>query len=66
VLIEFSLSIMIMALVLFAYFIPTTIAYNKKHTNAEAIFALNIFMGWSFIGWVICLVWALMNDKKEE
>lgn len=48
-------------LVGFIYFIPSIIGMQKK--NAGAIFALNLFLGWTFIGWVIALVWALCKDK---
>lgn len=39
---------------------PTIIGFSKD--NAGAIFALNLFLGWTFIGWVIALVWALTKD----
>lgn len=42
------------------YFIPSIIAFNKK--NASSIIALNLLLGWTFIGWVVSLVWALKND----
>lgn len=42
------------------YFIPSIIAYNKK--NATAIIALNLLLGWTFLGWVGALVWALKKD----
>jgi hypothetical protein len=41
------------------YFIPTMIAIARKHKNALAIFLVNFFLGWSFIGWVVALVWAV-------
>lgn len=44
------------------YFLPFAIAFNRKRANTGAIFALNLFLGWSLIGWVVALVWAL----KEE
>ncbi|QWD63152.1 superinfection immunity protein [Polynucleobacter sp. MWH-UH2A] len=44
------------------YFLPFAVAFNKKRANTGAIFALNLFLGWSLIGWVVALVWAL----KEE
>jgi len=44
------------------YFLPTIIGYNKR--NAVAIFMLNLFLGWTFIGWVIALVWACTYDKN--
>jgi hypothetical protein len=42
------------------YFIPTWIAWKKR--NLAAIFALNLLLGWTFIGWVVALVWALIKD----
>lgn len=45
-----------------AYFIPTWIAHSKY--NSHAIFILNLFLGWTFLGWVIALVWASTKDPK--
>ncbi len=45
------------------YFLPFTIAFHKKRTNTGAIFALNLFLGWSLIGWVVALVWALKDEQ---
>ena len=44
------------------YFIPTLVAYKRGHKNSTAIKWLNILLGWTFIGWVISLVWALTKD----
>jgi hypothetical protein len=44
----------------FFYFVPTMIGIRKK--NATAIAVLNIFAGWTFIGWVVALVWACSED----
>lgn len=48
------------------YFLPWMIAANRGHHNAGAIAALNFFLGWSVIGWVIALVWALSNPAPTE
>jgi hypothetical protein len=40
-------------------FVPTIVAFARHHHNRVAIFVLNFFFGWTGIGWVICLVWAL-------
>ena len=45
------------------YFLPTIIAFIRKKPNAPAIFALNFFLGWSLVGWVVSLVWALTTDN---
>lgn len=52
----------ILALICTAYFVPTIVAYARQKRNAGAILALNIFLGWTVIGWVVALVWALKTD----
>ncbi|MCP9877933.1 superinfection immunity protein [Cyanobium sp. A2C-AMD] len=41
------------------YFLPSTFSFNRDQPNKFAILALNLFMGWTLIGWVVCLVWSL-------
>ncbi|WP_078593752.1 superinfection immunity protein [Evansella clarkii] len=47
------------------YFAPSIVAYVRKKDNLAAILVLNIFLGWSLIGWVVALVWAL-TVKNEQ
>ena len=42
----------------FIYFLPWVIARGRKHHNSDAILVLNLFLGWTVLGWVIALVWA--------
>jgi T4 superinfection immunity protein len=51
---------------LLIYFFPFIIAAGKRKTNAPAIFALNLLLGWTFIGWVAALVWALTNPESKN
>jgi hypothetical protein len=44
-----------------AYFLPALVAFARHHYNNGAIFVLNLFLGWTLIGWVAALVWACMN-----
>jgi hypothetical protein len=44
------------------YFLPAIIAFGRSKRDAGAIFVLNFFLGWTAIGWVIALVWALRQD----
>lgn len=44
------------------YFLPTIIAASRSKRNTIAIGALNFFFGWSFIGWIVALIWALSAD----
>jgi hypothetical protein len=55
---------MMILLMLVLYFTPTLVASGRKKGNKEAIFILNIFLGWTFIGWLVALIWALTKDKN--
>ena len=41
------------------YFLPWIIAWRRRHHNTLAIFVLNFFLGWTIVGWVAALVWAV-------
>jgi FtsH-binding integral membrane protein len=45
------------------YLVPTFIAYRRQHINRVPILVINIFFGWSFIGWVAWLAWSLTNRR---
>lgn len=51
---------------LFAYFFPTIVGLGRRHHNVLAIFALNFFLGWTLIGWVVALVWACLKSPERE
>jgi hypothetical protein len=44
------------------YFLPAIIAFARSKRDAGAILVLNFFLGWTAIGWVIALVWALKQE----
>ncbi len=48
-----------------AYFLPSFVAYGRNHNNIPAILALNLFLGWTFLGWVGALVWSLTDNVKK-
>ena len=51
--------LIILVLVPAVYAIPSIVAFKRGHQNKNAILALNILLGWTFLGWVAALVWAL-------
>jgi len=48
------------------YFLPLWLAISRKHEHVEAIFALNLLAGWTFVGWVVALVWALVSKPVPQ
>ena len=41
--------------VLLIYFLPVMVAWSRWHRNEYAIGMLNMFLGWTSLGWVIVL-----------
>ena len=44
------------------YFLPFFVAMSNNKKNTAAILALNLLAGWTFIGWVVAFVWALIKE----
>jgi len=53
-------------LLLALYFVPAMVAGARGHQNTAAIFMLNLFLGWTMLGWVIALVWAFTAVEKKK
>jgi 4-amino-4-deoxy-L-arabinose transferase-like glycosyltransferase len=47
------------------YFLPTIVAASRHKRSENAIVALNLLLGWTLIGWVVALVWALSADPPD-
>lgn len=59
-------ALFIIGLAVFVYLLPAFVALQRKHVNTTAICVLNVLVGWSFIGWVAALVWALVKSGDEK
>lgn len=51
---------------IYIYLLPTTLAYKKWHRNKNAIYITNVFLGWTMIGWIACLIWVLYEEKDKK
>jgi Superinfection immunity protein len=51
------------AFCLLLYFLPSIIGHEKR--SFTAIFLVNLFLGWTFVGWIVALVWACADDRRE-
>src|SRR3990167_8504312 len=55
---------LVLVIVAFAiYFLPGLLSTNKRHTSA--ILALNLFLGWTLVGWLGALIWALVDERLD-
>ncbi len=62
---ENGLAFAILVCVLVIYWLPTIVAIFRTKQNMMAISIANSLFGWTFIGWGICLIWALTDDPHH-
>jgi len=58
-------AILLFAAIVATYFLPFIVACRHHKRNAAAIGMLNFFLGWTFLGWVIALIWAFKVDAVD-
>jgi hypothetical protein len=44
------------------YFVPAIVAAARQTHNATGILLLNIFLGWTLIGWLVALLMAICSE----
>lgn len=45
------------------YMLPAMIASLRSHHNTMSIGIVNAFLGWTVLGWIVCLAWAASAKK---
>jgi hypothetical protein len=62
-----AMGIGLVILLLFVpYWAPSIVAGVRNHPSKAGIIALNFFFGWTFVGWVVSLVWALSDNSARH
>lgn len=46
------------------YFLPTLIAILGRHHNRFGVFALNLLVGWTLVGWSAALIWSTQRHPR--
>ncbi len=47
------------------YLLPTYMATLRHHHQATAILMVNLFLGWSLVGWIAALIWAMTAVRPK-
>jgi Superinfection immunity protein len=58
-------SIIFLALMGFFYLLPTLVANARRGQQVLGVFILDLLLGWTFVGWVIALIWAVSMETKD-
>lgn len=59
-------NLLIVALLLFIYFLPTVIAVKRDHRSVNAIAVIDILFGWTLIGWLWAFIWSLTGNVEPD
>jgi hypothetical protein len=52
--------------ILLFYFVPVIVGAIRKVPNVGSVFVINLFLGWTFIGWVVALAMAARTAPAAE
>jgi hypothetical protein len=52
-------------IVAIVYFTPTLVARSRHHHNAGSITVVNVFLGWTLVGWVVALAMACSAVRSD-
>ena len=58
--------VVLVPLFLIAYFIPFFVATGRRHRFTTAIGLINLLFGWTVIGWVAAIIWAVNRDVRGQ
>ncbi|MEY5028044.1 MAG: hypothetical protein RLZ63_359 [Pseudomonadota bacterium] len=56
--------IVVIGIVGILYFLPSIVAAYRNHPNVAGILILNVFLGWTLLGWVGALIWSTLALPK--
>jgi hypothetical protein len=54
---------LLITLLIGVYFLPLIVAVVRNKRNMLAISMLNLFAGWTLLGWLAALIWACLEEK---
>ena len=64
--ISILMGLTIITVSIFIAFMPIIVAYSRKTKNKIPVLIINLFLGWTGIGWVIALAMAYTSDVEPK
>lgn len=52
-------------IILALYLLPTIVAFMRRHHQRAAITLLNLFLGWTALGWIAALIWSATATRQD-
>lgn len=51
--------------VVLVYLAPSIVAQRYQHPKQTIILMLNVALGWTIVGWIVALVWAVKGRPQQ-
>jgi T4 superinfection immunity protein len=61
----FGVGLFVLVIVFGLYFVPGILATVRHTKNAAAVWVIDIFLGWTVVGWVVALAMAFGETREE-
>ncbi|MGE5404462.1 MAG: superinfection immunity protein [Candidatus Saccharibacteria bacterium] len=58
--------LLILALSIVVYLTPSIIASRYEKQKRSLITTLNVALGWTGIGWIAALIWAIKDETEDK
>lgn len=46
------------------YLVPSFVGVLRRQHNLQTIFGVNLLLGWTLVGWIVALRWALAGRER--
>jgi phosphoglycerol transferase MdoB-like AlkP superfamily enzyme len=61
-----GLGTLVLLILLGGYFLPFLVALIRSAANSGMIFFANMLLGWTVLGWFVCLLWAGIGQTNAQ
>ncbi len=57
---------LLMTAIVAPYLAPTGVAVYRNHRDTKALFLINLFLGWTGVGWIATMIWACTGETAVQ
>lgn len=61
-----AIAIIIMVCAVAWYLMPAIIGYKRGVNSPFSLLCLNLLLGWTVLGWIVCLIWAVSGATRAQ
>jgi len=59
-------TLLLICLAVLLYILPVVIAWKRQHPHFLWILLLDLFLGWTTIGWLVALFWSFLDVVDKD